>query len=266
VAGVAHQLNTPLAFTKSNVQMVRKAIDGMQAPMHLARSVTGIIKKAEGDQVVLNIAQARFSLDKLEAGDTDLERLKQMLGDVLEGVAQMSEMVVNLLDFTRLDRAKTTDADLNKSLRTVIYMARSVISTKIEVKEVFGDLPLMECNPSQLNQVFLNLVNNAAQAIDETGTITVRSLHEGDTVKVQVSDTGRGIPADVLAHIFDPYYTTKPQGEGTGLGLPIVRDIVRQHGGDITVETVPGTGTTFTVTLPVKLPEGEIKMTEGKMA
>ena len=253
VAGVAHQLNTPLAFTKSNVHMVRQAINGMRAPMHLARAVTGIIKNADGDQVMLNIAQARLSLAKLEAGDADLDRLKQMLGDVLEGVAQMSEMVVNLLDFTRLDRAKTTDADLNKSLRTVIYIAKSVISNNIAVKEEFGDLPLMECNPSQLNQVFLNLINNAAQAIEETGTITVRSVLDGDTVKVQVSDTGRGIPGDVLGHIFDPYYTTKPPGEGTGLGLPIARDIVRQHGGELTVETVPGTGTTFTVTLPVKL-------------
>ena len=252
VAGVAHQLNTPLAFTQSNVQMVQQAIQGMQAPMQVARTLSDIIKHAEGDRVVLNIAQAKSNVAKLDEGDVDLDMLKQMLDDVLDGVGQMTEMVVNLRDFTRLDRAKTTDADLNKSLHTVIYIAKSVISNNIEVKEEFGELPPMECNPSQLNQVFLNLINNAAHAIDDSGVITVRSALDGEMVKVQVSDTGRGIPADVIGHIFDLYYTTKPQGEGTGLGLTIARDIVRQHGGDITVETVEGSGTTFTVTLPIR--------------
>ena len=252
VAGVAHQLNTPLAFSQSNVQMVQQAITEMKAPMLLARLMTSIVKDAEGDQVVVNIEKAKAHLDAIEAGDVDLAMLEQMLSDVLDGINQMTEMVVNLRDFTRLDRAKTTDADLNKSLHTVVYIAKSVISNNIVVQEKYGDLPPMECNPSQLNQVFLNLINNAAHAIEGAGAITVRTEASGDVVKVQVTDTGTGIPEDVLPHIFDLYYTTKPQGEGTGLGLAIARDIVRAHGGDITVETLVGTGTTFTVTLPVK--------------
>lgn len=252
VAGVAHQLNTPLAFSQSNVQMVRQAIAEMKAPMLLARLMASIVKDAEGDQVLVNIEKAKAHLELIEAGDVDLAMLDQMLSDVLSGIDQMTEMVVNLRDFTRLDRAKTTDADLNKSLHTVVYIAKSVISNNIVVQEDYGDLPLMECNPSQLNQVFLNLINNAAQSIDGSGTITVRTLPDGGSVKVQVIDTGSGIPDDVLPNIFDLYYTTKPQGEGTGLGLAIARDIVRAHGGDISVETARGSGTTFTVTLPVK--------------
>jgi len=252
VAGVAHQLNTPLAFSKSNVQMVQQAIGRMHLPMEVVRKLTAMVKQAEGDQVVLKIGQLKASMGKLEAGDIDLVVLEQMLNDVLVGVEQMTELVVNLRDFTRLDRANTADADLNKSLHTVVYIARSVISNSIRINEIYGQLPPVECNPSQLNQVFLNLINNAAQAIDGTGVINVRSLLDGDSVRIQVEDDGYGIPDDVLPHIFDLYYTTKPQGEGTGLGLAISRDIVRQHGGDITVETTPGSGTTFTVTLPIK--------------
>jgi two-component system, NtrC family, sensor kinase len=251
VAGVAHQLNTPLAFSQSNVQMVREALQNMQAPLKLARMMTEMVKKTEGDQAVIKIAGLRASLPQLEAGNPDLAMLDRMMADTLDGIAQMSEMVVNLRDFTRLDRAKTVNADLNKSLHTVIYIAKSVLPEHVVILKAFGALPLMECNPSQLNQVFLNLINNAAQAMDGNGVITVRSVQEGDQVKIEVVDNGPGIPDDVLPHIFDLYFTTKPE-VGTGLGLTIARDIVRAHGGDIAVETFVGSGTTFTVILPVK--------------
>ena len=252
VAGVAHQLNTPLAFSRSNVEMVQQAIRNMQAPMMLARMMTGMVKKAEGEQLTLNVTKVKANVDKLEAGDADLAMLDQMLQDVLDGVGQMNELVVNLRDFTRLDRAKTAEADLNKSLHTVVYIAKSVIPHRIVILEAFGKLPPVECNPSQLNQVFLNLINNAAQAIDGPGTITVRSKLDGEHVSIEVEDNGQGIPPDVLPNIFDLYFTTKPEGEGTGLGLAIARDIVRSHGGEITVDSVVGDGTTFTVRLPIK--------------
>jgi len=251
VAGVAHQLNTPLAFSQSNVLMVKDALQSMELPMKVANRMSSIAKEADGDEVTLRIAQIKSNLDKLEEGDVDVSMLQQMLADVLDGIDQMSELVVNLRDFTRLDRASTADADVNKSLHTVVYIAKSVISNNIDVVEDYAELPPVECNPSQLNQVFLNLLNNAAQAIEGTGQITVSTYCEGDTVQVKVQDTGRGIAADVLPHIFDLYYTTKPAGEGTGLGLAIAKDIVAQHGGDITVQTEVGVGSTFTVSLPI---------------
>ena len=252
VAGVSHQLNTPLAFSQNNIQLVQQALKGMQAPMLLARMMTGIVRRTEGDQAVINVAKLRTNLALLESGDADLAQLDRMLNDVLEGIAQMNEMVTHLRDFTRLDRAKTVDADLNKSLHSVVYIAKSVLPEHVVLLESFGKLPTVECNPSQLNQVFLNLINNAADAMEGKGTITVTSHQDGEYIKVEVADTGPGIPEDVLPHIFDLYYTTKLDGEGTGLGLAIARDIVRAHGGDITVETFVGSGTTFTVTLPVK--------------
>lgn len=252
VAGVAHQLNTPLAFSQSNVMMVKDALQSMAMPMQAARTMSEIIEKAEGDQVVLNIARARSKLPRLQEGDVDVGMLQQMLGDVLDGINQMSELVVNLRDFTRLDRAKTAEADLNKSIHTVVYIAKSVISNNIEVVEEYGDLPPVECNISQLNQVFLNLINNAAHAIGDAGRITVRTGLEGERVKVSIADTGKGIPDDVLPRIFELYYTTKPKGEGTGLGLAIAKDIVAQHGGEIKVDTKVGSGTTFSIYLPLR--------------
>jgi two-component system, NtrC family, sensor kinase len=183
--------------------------------------------------------------------------LSQMLGDTVQGIDQMHELVENLRDFTRLDRAKTTRFDLNKGLHNVAYIARSAIPNRVQVVEEFGELDLVECNPSQLNQVFLNLINNAAQAIPGDGTVTVRSSMDGGRVRIDVSDTGTGIPDDVQPHIFDTYFTTKAAGEGTGLGLPIVRTIVEEHGGEVQFQTRSGVGTTFSVFLPVVLPQAE---------
>ena len=220
VAGVAHQLNTPLAFSHNNVSLAIEAVKSFALPLR--------VPEKDADTVV------------------------QMLGDVLQGVGQMKELVDNLRDFTRLNRAKVVDADLNASLRTVVYVAKSAIPTRIGIVEEYGDLPPLECNPSQLNQVFLNLISNAAQAIAGAGQITVRSALERNHIRVDVIDTGSGIPPEALPHIFDSYFTTKAKGEGTGLGLPIARDIVRSHGGDISIASVPGAGTTFTVILPLE--------------
>ena len=253
VAGVAHQLNTPLAFSHSNVVLVREALDRLELPLRAAGRLGEIIGSSDRDQVVLDVSRVRHSLDRLRDSNVDVGMLQTMLDDVLQGIDQMSELVVHLRDFTRLDLARVADADINKALHTVIYIARSVISHDIRVEEDFAPLPPVECNISQINQVFLNLINNAAQAIGEqAGTIRVATRSAGATVEIEVSDSGPGIAPEVLPHIFEPYFTTKPEGEGTGLGLTIARDIVRQHGGDITARPAPGSGAAFVVTLPTK--------------
>ncbi|NMG44817.1 sensor histidine kinase [Aromatoleum toluvorans] len=255
VAGVAHQLNTPLAFSQNNILMVKDALQSMELPMKVAGKLSSILEDVEGDKVTLKVAQLKANLDKLQDGNVDVSMLQEMLKDVLGGIDQMSELVVHLRDFTRLDRAATTNADLNKSLHTVAYIAQTVLPKNIELVEEYGELPSVECNPSQLNQVFLNLINNAAQAIDGPGRIRIRSLADDDKVRIEIQDNGSGIPEHVLPNIFDLYYTTKPAGEGTGLGLAIARNIVTEHGGDISVSTRAGVGTTFTVTLPIRLSE-----------
>ena len=256
VAGVAHQLNTPIAFSHSNVSMAMDAIKAYELPLNVAGKFTELVKKSPSDRVVVNVSRARGRLGSIDASDLDTLTPTEMLGDTLQGLDQMRELVQNLRDFTRLDRSKTARTDLNKGLHTVVYIAKSVIPTHITVVEDYAQLPEVECNVSQLNQVFLNLINNAAQAINaEGGTITVRTRLEQGHVCVEVTDTGSGIAPEVLPHIWDNYYTTKAAGEGTGLGLPIAKSIVEQHGGEISVKTQAGAGSTFTVRLPAMVGE-----------
>lgn len=251
VAGVAHQLNTPLAFSKSNVTMAIEGMRELSAPVDVAAKLATITRKVEDDVVTLNVAGARRKLQGVSVSGKDVDDMCTMLGDVLGGIEQMSEMVTNLRDFTRLDRNKTTDFDLNKGLRNVTYIARSVIPTTISIKEDLEGVPMMNCNASQLNQVFLNLINNAAHAIGEEGTITVSSRIDAEGIAIRVVDNGRGIAPDVLPRVFEPYFTTKPAGQGTGIGLSIAREIVENHGGTIVVESTSPEGTTFLVRFPV---------------
>ncbi len=250
VAGVAHQLNTPLAFTHSNVSMAIEALKGYALPLRVAESFAEKVKNAQGTEISMDVSQAQEEVRGLNKEDMDIDMPSEMLKDTLTGIDQMREMVENLRDFTRLDRTKTARVDLNKGLRNVVYIAKSVIPTTIEVVEAYDTLAQVECNLSQLNQVFLNLVNNAAQAIKGSGTITVKSSMQGNRVRIDVIDTGSGIPPDVLSRIWEPYFTTKEDSGGTGIGLSIAKTIVEEHGGEIDVRTEPGVGTTFSVYLP----------------
>ena len=252
VAGVAHQLNTPLAFSKSNVSMAIEGMNDLVTPVDVASKLANLVRDVDDEVVTLNISRARRRLSELSVSGKDVDDMRTMLNDVLGGIDQMNEMVTNLRDFTRLDREKTAEFDLNKGLHNVTYIARSVIPTTINVVEDFEGLPFMNCNPSQLNQVFLNLINNAAHAIGEEGTITVSSKVEEGGIVVRVSDTGGGISPDVMPRIFEPYFTTKPAGKGTGIGLSIAREIVENHGGTIDVEKTSSEGTTFIVRFPVE--------------
>ncbi len=251
VAGVAHQLNTPLAFSYNNVSLAIEGIKNFHLPLKVANAFARLVKSVDGDQVTVNVAPVRAQVESMDAAESDVMLLTEMLGDTLKGIDQMRELVDNLRDFTRLDRAKVTAFDVNAGLHNVVYIAKSTIPTGIRVVEEYAELPRIQCNPSQLNQVFLNLITNAAQAITGEGTVRVRTCLEQGRVRVDVEDDGSGIAPDVLPHIFETYYTTKPAGEGTGLGLPIARSIVTEHGGEIRVRTEVGKGTTFTVLLPV---------------
>ncbi len=253
VAGVAHQLNTPLAFSKNNVQMSIQALDQLEGGVHRQIRFSSYKAEAlhEGDDHLMDAASETQVTQELAGAMLEVREAREMLNDVLMGMGQMNELVDNLRSFTRLDRAQTASVNLNTSLGTVCYIAKTVISTKIRLEQVFAPLPAIECNVSQLNQVFLNLINNAAQAIKDTGAITVSTWADARHVTVSIRDTGSGIPDDVLPHIFEAYFTTKPDGQGTGLGLAIAHTIVQEHGGDIAVTSEVGKGTEFRVRLPI---------------
>ncbi len=251
VAGVAHQMNTPIAFSRSNLTMIKESVGEIAPAFKMYRNVAGYLSKSGKDRVTLTMTKNRDQLIEQAENLPDVNILEEMLGDTLDGLDQMGELVDNLQGFTRLDRAKIDKFDVNSGLKNVVYIARSVIPTGISITEDFGDLPVTTCNPSQLNQVFFNLVNNAAQSMDGSGAISIQSRLSGQSIEIKVIDDGAGIEPDVLPHIFEMYYTTKEAGEGTGMGLGIALAIVQEHSGNIDVVSSVGVGTTVTVTLPV---------------
>ena len=251
VAGVAHEINTPLGYVKNNIEMLEMQSEGAReliaACLGLADTLTSPSATEADLQARLDTLQAqRATADVAEAAD-----LVKLFADTRFGVDQISELVMNLKNFSRLDRAAADDVDLNECLDSAVLLARNVLKGRVEVVRQYGTLPRISCMPSQLNQVFLNMLSNAAQAIEGPGRILLKTEAEGGWLKVSVQDTGKGIPADVLPRIFDPFFTTKPVGQGTGLGLSISYQIVQQHGGDIRVTSQPGKGTRFTVRLPL---------------
>lgn len=257
VAGVTHQLNTPIGFSHNNVSLTIAYLKELATPMLVAARLSELVKKLppERSQVTLDLGNSRATLSKLSFRGDELGDLILMLEDVLVGLEQMRELVNNLRDFTRLDRSKVADADLNAALKTVIYIAHSSIPPRIQIVAEYGELPKFACNPSQMNQVFLNLVTNAAQAIPEEGRIAIRTWAEANEIGIEISDSGTGIPPDVLPRIFESFYTTKPRGIGTGLGLSIARDIIDNHGGRIIVSSQPGQGSSFCIKLPFQAPD-----------
>ncbi len=253
VASVAHQLKTPLAFSKSHVFAAIQTLDSMAGPIE--RSATMLKREIAGDPDAtvphdLNDLCLASAVDRIP---DDMHTAQEMLGDVLIGMDQMSELVAHLHNFTRPDKAKTASVNLNQTLATVMYIAKSVISSKVRLVEAYEELPALECHASQLNQVFLNLIVNAAQAIRGAGTVTVSTRCERDHIIVCVVDTGNGIPNRILPRIFNPYFSTRPEGEGNGLGLTIAKSIVADHGGQIVVDTQVGVGSRFKVYLPLRM-------------
>jgi signal transduction histidine kinase len=184
-----------------------------------------------------------------------LDDLDALTRDGLHGIEQIVELVANLRSFSRLDRSKVASFNVNEGVRATLLIARPALR-KVDIEQKLAELPSITCSPSQVNQVLLNLVTNAAQAMDKPrGHIRLATRREGvDFIAIEVTDNGRGITQDALPRIFDPFYTTKEVGKGTGLGLTIAYKIVSQHGGRIDVRSEVGSGSTFTVVLPIEPP------------
>jgi signal transduction histidine kinase len=176
----------------------------------------------------------------------------EMIDESLEGVDRAAAIVRDVKGLAHAGRGERTVADLNELLDGVLRMAAPQLSLTAVVEKDYGVLPLVACAPQELQQVFLNLVLNASQAISHRGTIRVRTQAQSRNVMVCIEDDGSGIETDLLDRIFDPFFTTKPVGEGTGLGLGIAHEIVRKHGGEITIDSKPGRGSVFSVRLPVR--------------
>jgi two-component system NtrC family sensor kinase len=250
VAGVAHEVNTPLAYVKASLEAAQsRAGDAGQ----LARETRWLLELVESDKADEAALAAQLATVRNLIADKRLEGLDSQLRDGLHGITQIAELVVTLKDFSRLERGSVVPYDVNQGVETTLRIAAAQLG-KRSVKKLFGEVPQIMASPSQINQVILNLVVNAAQATPESGgSIVVRTyLPDAQRVAIEVADNGRGIPKEVLPKIFDPFFTTKDVGKGTGLGLSISYRIVEAHGGRIDVDSRPGVGTRFTVSLPVK--------------
>lgn len=254
VAGVAHELNTPLAYVKNGVASVRDRMPELREALEQTERLLAMLQSDAPDDAALQQAFAALSarLARLQR-DRVLEDLDTLTRDGLHGIEQISELVTNLRNFSRLDRSKVASFNVNDGVSATLLIAKPALR-KVDIEKRLADIPSITCSPSQVNQVLLNLVTNAAQAMDKPrGRITLSTRREGmDFIAIEVADNGKGIASDALNRIFDPFYTTKEVGKGTGLGLSIAYKIVTEHGGRIDVRSSLGAGSTFTVTLPVR--------------
>jgi two-component system, NtrC family, sensor kinase len=256
VAGVAHEINTPLAYVRNSLSSVADKLPDLAAVVDSSRKLLALLQA--GNQANVDELTRQFALVSGQISQLDQQRvvkeLSGLLKDGIYGTEQMAEIIGNLKDFSRLDRSKVTSFNLNDGLNNTLLLAKHQLKS-VSVSKNFGDIAAIVCSPSQVNQVFLNLITNAAQAMEpDGGTITLTTRNDGEGVAVEIADTGKGIPPEVLPRIFDPFFTTKEIGKGTGLGLSVSYKIVQQHGGRITVDSQPGAGARFKVWLPLNPP------------
>lgn len=256
VAGVAHEINTPLAYVKNSLGSVSGKLQDLTRLAAETEKLLELLRSgaANPQDLAEQFGLTEQLIAQLKAHHA-LDELQALAKDGLHGIGQISEIVANLKNFSRLDRSKVASFNLNEGLDSTVLIARHELKHHA-VKKNYGDIPPITCSPSQINQVFLNLINNAAQATGAgQGVIQLTTRREGaGHVAVEVADNGKGIPPEVLPRIFDPFFTTKEVGRGTGLGLSIVYKIVEQHGGSIRVDSTVGVGTRFTVMLPLQPP------------
>ncbi|HEC17549.1 MAG TPA: two-component sensor histidine kinase [Sedimenticola sp.] len=235
-AGIAHEINNPIGFIRSNLETAQQYVRQIE-------SFARMLKQG----VALEQAWRREDMDFL------LEDFQTLVQENIDGADRVARIVSDLKEFSNVDQGDDELADINRLIETVTNVAASQIQQKADVSLQLGSLPPTRCNPGHLGQVFLNMLQNSAQAMgDKRGKITLVSEAAGDTITVRIIDDGKGIPPEQLSRIFDPFFTTQDVGQGTGLGLTVSRDIIAAHGGSLDVESRPGEGTAFTIRLPVK--------------
>jgi signal transduction histidine kinase len=244
VAGVAHELNNPISFVYSNTILLRDSYAELHKLLDFYAAAEGLPQEI--------VRQA----DKIK-GEIDYDYLAdditQALTDCHEGARRVRDIVLNLKTFSRLEDTELQLADITEGIDSTIKILGHLFRPdRVVLHRNYAELPKLECYAGQLSQVWMNLMTNAAQAMNNKGDLWISTGLENNAVVVKVRDNGPGIPQEVAAKIFDPFFTTKPVGEGTGLGLSIVHGIIERHEGQIEVKSTIGEGTTFTVTIPLK--------------
>jgi len=248
VAGVAHELNNPINFVYGNIGFLEEHIQNMKMVLS-AYGQADLLSAQELERVDEMKKEIRF--------EEILEDVDRILKSCRHGAERTKEIVSNLRTFSRLDEAEVKEVDIHEGIESSLNLLTNRYKKGITVHKDYGDLPPVYCYSGQLNQVFMNLLANAGQAIPDTGDVWIATRQVDDKVQIVVRDNGVGISKEDIPKIFDPFFTTKDVGGGTGLGLSITYGIIQRHGGTIEVDSELGKGTTFTVTIPVRVKEPE---------
>jgi signal transduction histidine kinase len=251
-AGIAHELNNPINFVSGNVRP-------------LSRDVEEILYILNQYETIINNKKLQNEFSEVESFKQEcdykylISEVKDLLKGIAEGANRSSEIIKGLRSFSRLDEDTFKLADIHEGLDSTLILLHNKLKNKITVHKEYGNLPKIECLPSKLNQVFMNILTNSIQAIQDKGDIFVQTVSSSIVIKVIIRDTGAGMSKEVKERIFEPFFTTKDVGKGTGLGLSISYGIIEQHQGNMDVLSEPGKGTEFIITLPINQPNKTAK-------
>ncbi|MFQ5570608.1 MAG: ATP-binding protein [Rhodothermales bacterium] len=249
-AGMAHEINNPISFIMSNIGILTEYVDVFK---QLLEAYAALDTATRTQDVAGQLALRQKIQSTEENGELTyiLEDIDTLLSDSFRGTERIRDIVLSLKNFVRLDEDEMQVADINEGIETTLRMVWNELKYKCEILKKLNPVPRILCFPGQLNQVFMNLLINAAQAIPDQGQITIETEVIETEVVIRISDTGVGIPPENLSKLFNPFFTTKPVNQGTGLGLSISYGIIEKHNGRIEVESEVGQGTTFTIYLPI---------------
>ena len=251
VAGVMHEINTPLLYVLNNTSLTAETVGELDTYIKATLPILEAHDPRSRAQAVVALDDLTENFDAQTIRE-NTEEIGQLSQDSVEGLNQISELVQSLKDFSRLDRAAEDRFNVVEGLEKTLVITRNLWKYGVEVERNFAEVPDIYCSPSRLNQVFINLITNAVQAMDGKGVLTISTSAKDEWVEVCIEDTGCGIPEEHISKIMDPFFTTKPVGEGTGLGLSIVHQIVEEHHGQLLVDSKEGNGTRFTLGFPVR--------------
>ena len=244
VAGIAHEINNPVTFISAGV-------DSLNTNLEEVRQVLDIYHRITPNNAAEKLNQIEKLKEKIEYNET-IREINKLIESIRTGTDRTTEIVKGLRTFSRLDEDVLKIADIHEGLNSTLILLRNKYKERIEIEKHFGDIPEIECYPGQLNQVFMNILSNAIDAIHDKGTITISTLKSNGSISVSIEDNGRGIPEKIQSRIFEPFFTTKEVGQGTGLGLSICHSIIEKHNGRIEVKSLVDKGSVFVIVLPVK--------------
>ncbi|WP_156455222.1 ATP-binding protein [Janthinobacterium sp. B9-8] len=246
-AGIAHEINNPIAFVSANLRTMGEYIN----------DILSVLDAYTAAETMLS-PSALAAIKRLYQ-ERDIPYLRedsqQLLNESRDGLRRVRDIVQNLKYFSQIDQASEQMADLHKGLESTLQIIQSTLSPDTLIQREYGKIPLLQCHLAEINQVFLNLLTNATQAISGQGLITLRTGSDKNWVWIDIEDNGCGIPPELQSRVFEPFFTTRPVGSGTGLGLSLAWKIISDHGGHIVLNSTPDQGSLFRICLPLASPE-----------